>query len=268
MTSSSVLATGSKSQGLTRRHPESRLLLMPGYDAFNDLINALDPVSLAEALKDNPSTLYQPAKDRLDSRPADSTSGIETGHGRIEWRHLRVCEWDLDAALFPGARQLVSITRHHCEKKSAGDFKNETRHFLTTLRESDASHARLVEIGCKHWSVENKNHWRKDATVWREDRGGRRTTRGAKNLALLRNAILALIEPGRHASLNQAFLHYADHRAEALRLITKPPRSIPSQPIALIRRTGPVWAVEFWVGVSGRHGLACRSPRGNYGDTR
>ena len=36
--------------GLTRRHPESRLLLMPGYDAFNDLLNAIDPASLARAL--------------------------------------------------------------------------------------------------------------------------------------------------------------------------------------------------------------------------
>jgi len=57
--------------------------------------------------------------------------------------------------------------------------------------------------------------------VWREDRGTRRKPRGAKNLALLRNAILALIEPGLHDSLNQTFLRYADHRPEALRLITK-----------------------------------------------
>lgn len=68
--------------------------------------------------------------------------------------------------------------------------------------------------------MENKNHWRKDATAWREDRGARRKPRGARNLALLRNAILAIIPPEIHSSLNQAFIHYADHRAEALRLIT------------------------------------------------
>jgi hypothetical protein len=101
------------------------------------------------------------------------------------------------------------------------------------LREGDASNARLAEIGRKHWSVENKNHWRKDATVWREDRGVRHKPRGAKNLAPLRNAILVLIEPGRHDSLNQAFLHDADHRAEALRLIPEPIRKILNQPIAL-----------------------------------
>jgi predicted transposase YbfD/YdcC len=172
------------------------------------------------ALKDNQPVLHELAQAKLDARPADWKSDIQTGHGRIEWRELRVCGFDLDRAIFPGARQVVSITRFHCDKQHAGDFKSETRHFITSLRECDASHARLAEIGRKHWSVENKNHWRKDATVWREDRGPRRKPRGAKNLALLRNAILALIDPDRHDSLNQAFIHYADHRAEALRLIT------------------------------------------------
>jgi len=36
--------------GLTKRCKKSGLLIMPGYDAFNDLVNAVDPVSLAAAL--------------------------------------------------------------------------------------------------------------------------------------------------------------------------------------------------------------------------
>jgi predicted transposase YbfD/YdcC len=120
----------------------------------------------------------------------------------------------------------VSLTRYYCQKKNAGDFKSETRHFIISLRESDASHARLAEIGRQHWSIENKNHWRKDTCHWREDSSVRRKPTGAKNLALLRNAILAIIETDRHDSLNQAFIHYADHRAEALRLIaTSAPQS-------------------------------------------
>jgi hypothetical protein len=127
----------------------------------------------------------------------------------------------LDTALFPGARQLVSITRHYRQRHGGEEFKQETRHFITSLAEGEASHRRLAEIGRRHWSVENKNHWRKDATLWREDRSPRRNPAGAKNLALLRNAILALIEPGRHESLNQAFLHHTSHRPEAIRLLTK-----------------------------------------------
>ena len=140
---------------------------------------------------------------------------------------LRVVPFDPDIALFPGARQLVSLTRWYRKKKSTAGFKSETRYFVTSLEEGDASHARLAEIARGHWSVENKNHWRKDATLWREDRGARRKAKGAKNLALLRNAILALLEPGIHASLNQALLHYASHSAEALRLLTK---TIPHNP--------------------------------------
>lgn len=71
--------------------------------------------------------------------------------------------------------------------------------------------------------MENKNHWKKDATMWREDRGVRRKAKGAKNLALLRNALLALIPLEEHSSLNQAFHHYADRRTEALHLLTKKP---------------------------------------------
>ncbi len=108
-------------------------------------------------------------------------------------------------------------------KNSSADFENETRDFITGLSEGEASHARLAAIARGHWSVENKNHWKKDATLWREDRGTRRKAKGARNLALLRNVILALIRPTEHASLNHAFLHYADHRSAAIRLLTQMP---------------------------------------------
>lgn len=175
------------------------------------------------ALKDNQATLADIAADKLDARPADWTSEIETGHGRIEYRELRACAFDLDVALFPGARQLVSITRHHRAKSSDGDYKGETRHFITSIAQGEATLPRLAEIARQHWSVENKNHWRKDATAWQEDRSARRKPRGAKNLALLRNALLAIIEPsGRGGrSLNQTFIHYDKHPTAAIHLILK-----------------------------------------------
>lgn len=134
---------------------------------------------------------------------------------------MRVATFDLDKALFPGARQLLSLTRWYRERKSSAEFKSETRYFITSLSEGRVSLARLAAIARGHWSVENKNHWKKDASLWREDRGMRRKAKGAKNLALLRNAILALIRPEEYASLNQAFLHYADHRPDAIRLLTQ-----------------------------------------------
>lgn len=117
----------------------------------------------------------------------------------------------------------MSLTRWYRERKGTEDFKSETRCFITSLSEGQVSLARLAAIARGHWSVENKNHWKKDASLWREDRGMRRNARGARNLALLRNAILALIRPDEHASLNHAFLHYADHRPDAIRLLTQTP---------------------------------------------
>jgi hypothetical protein len=125
-------------------------------------------------------------------------------------------------SLFPQARQLLSLTRHY-QMKNGGEPKVETRHFITSIEQGDATHNRLATLGREHWSVENKNHWRRDATRWREDRGVRRKPRGAKNLALLRGAILALIPIDDFDSINVAFDHYTEKRAEAIRLLTQTP---------------------------------------------
>ena len=96
-----------------------------------------------------------------------------------------------------------------------------------SIEEGKHSHARLAQIGHDHWSLENKNHWRRDATRWREDRSVRRKPKGAKNLSLLRRAILALIPQENFSSLNAAFDHYTERRADAIRLLTQTPPHCP-----------------------------------------
>ena len=81
------------------------------------------------ALKDNQPTLYGLAQQRLDLLPSAWTSETESAHGRIEYRELRVAPFDLDVALFPGARQLASLTRYY-QSKLVGEAKQETRHFI------------------------------------------------------------------------------------------------------------------------------------------
>ena len=61
----------------------------------------------------------------------------------------------------------------------------------------------------------------------------RRKPKGAKNLALLRGAILALNPQEKFTSLNAAFDHYTEKRAEALRPPPKPDLAAPSQPNTL-----------------------------------
>jgi hypothetical protein len=55
--------------------------------------------------------------------------------------------------------------------------------------------------------------------MWREDRSPLRSARGAKNLALLRNAALAILPFEEHDSLNAALDHYRDYRTKSLQLV-------------------------------------------------
>ena len=67
----------------------------------------------------------------------------------------------------------------------------------------------------EHWRVENRNHWRREASLWREDRAPKRTARGAKNLALMRSALLAVIAFEDFESRSDAFEYYRDHREKS-----------------------------------------------------
>ncbi|MFN9568288.1 MAG: hypothetical protein ACK572_14855, partial [Akkermansiaceae bacterium] len=69
-------------------------------------------------------------------------------------------------------------------------------------------------------SVENLNHWKRDATYWREDKAPKRNARGAKNLALIRNALLAVIPFEEIESLNDAFDDNLNNREKSEKLIT------------------------------------------------
>ena len=70
-----------------------------------------------------------------------------------------------------------------------------------------------------HWSVENCNHYKRDASLWQEDPHHHRKPAAALNLALTRNVLLALIpfEPGQ--PLTHFFELYHRHPSRALRLI-------------------------------------------------
>ena len=94
-----------------------------------------------------------------------------------------------------------------------------TRLFGTSIELDAKTVAQIAKIIREHWSVENLNHWKRDATYWREDRAPKRNPRGAKNLALLRNALLAIIPFESFNSLNDAFDYYREEQGESLKII-------------------------------------------------
>ena len=98
-----------------------------------------------------------------------------------------------------------------------------TRMFGTSIELGAKTVAQLAKIIREHWSVENLNHWKRDATYWREDRAPKRNPRGAKNLALLRNALLAIIPFESFGSLNDAFDYYRENQGKSLKIIKGAP---------------------------------------------
>ncbi len=72
-----------------------------------------------------------------------------------------------------------------------------------------------------HWSVETRNHYKRDASAWQEDRHRHRKPNAALNLALTRNVLLALIPFESGQPLAHFFDLYYRHPHHALRLILK-----------------------------------------------
>ena len=73
----------------------------------------------------------------------------------------------------------------------------------------------------EHWSVENKNHHKRDHHVWQEDRHRHRRANIAQNLALTRNALLAIIPFDEKTSLPALIVEYQANKQLAINLILK-----------------------------------------------
>ena len=119
----------------------------------------------------------------------------------------------------PGARSAVTVRRDWSEKKEPQTTKSHTRFFLTSLQEEEKS--RSTRAAREHWSVENRNHYKRDASAWQEDRHRHRKPNAALNLALTRNVLLALIPFEQGQPLAHFFELYHRHPHHALRLILK-----------------------------------------------
>jgi predicted transposase YbfD/YdcC len=123
---------------------------------------------------------------------------------------------------FPFARSILIVQAQRTETKRARTSV-ETRYYLSSLEATERTPAQWLELVRGHWAgVENRNHWRRDACLG-EDRTRSRNPKVLINLALLRNALLRLLNqayPGRPLpDLTETF---AVNPALALRLIRDP----------------------------------------------
>ena len=78
-------------------------------------------------------------------------------------------------------------------EKSSGKTQQLRRHFITSQDPTKATARQLGEQVRRHWSVENPNHWRRDA-LWKEDQCRLRTPNSGCALALLRTTLISLMK--------------------------------------------------------------------------
>jgi predicted transposase YbfD/YdcC len=109
------------------------------------------------------------------------------------------------------------VQRHWSQKKEPQTPKSHTRFFLSSLRPEEKN--RSIKAVREHWSVENRNHYKRDASAWQEDRHRHRRPKAALNLALTRNALLAIIPFEEGEPLAHFFELYHRHPTKALNLI-------------------------------------------------
>jgi len=119
-------------------------------------------------------------------------SQTTTGHGRIEVRALASFVLEAFAVDFPFARSVV-VVRSEITVKKTGKTTAETRYYLSSAEPQERTPAQWQQLVRGHWGgVEIRNHWRRDA-VWGEDRSRTRNAPALANLALLRDALFALL---------------------------------------------------------------------------
>lgn len=118
----------------------------------------------------------------------------------------------------PFARSAV-VVRRVWQIKNAPEAqdKSHVRHFLTSLGPGESQRIPAAVRG--HWSVENLNHYKRDTSLWREDDHRHRRIHIAQNLALTRNALLAIIPFGADEPLSGWFEICQRHPATAIQLI-------------------------------------------------
>jgi predicted transposase YbfD/YdcC len=136
------------------------------------------------------------------SYPVQQVRTVDSGHGRLTIRQLSTSS-ELNLALANEWRDVAQVfllerwvTRH-------GKTTYESVCGLTSLSAVEATPAKLLSLLRSHWHIENRCHWRRDATLG-EDRCTVRQPLVATVLAVLNSALLALFDFLKIANARQA----------------------------------------------------------------
>ena len=176
-------------------------------------------------VKPNQKSLYEDIRFLFSCEPntwfpEQTAKTVDYGHGRFEVRRIRTtCELNLYLAdRWPGVAQVFLVERQITE------HGRTTRSFvggITSLTPEQASPHRLLQLLRHHWHIENRNHWRRDASLG-EDACKVASIRAALTLAMLNNAVLFLLDRAGRRNSRSAMRLFDARPHVALDLIFHP----------------------------------------------
>jgi predicted transposase YbfD/YdcC len=153
----------------------------------------------------------------LDQGEWDYHKQVQKGHGRLEvreiWASQQMNEWFEKE--WAGVSQVFKIRRWVQTREKE---REEVVYGLTNLPRKRASAMRLLELNQKHWSIENRLHYRRDVTLG-EDACQVRRKGAPQALAALNGGVLALMDWLRVTNVASQMRHFCAQPQEAIFLL-------------------------------------------------
>jgi predicted transposase YbfD/YdcC len=152
--------------------------------------------------------------------PVERAQTVETTRGRFVTRRLSTTT-ELNLALADEWRDIAQVFVLDRFGLRNGKPFCESVCGLTSLTPAQASPAQLLALVQAHWRIENRCHWRRDATLG-EDACTVRQSHVATLLAVLNSAILALFDHCRFTNARSAIRTFAAWPERALAFLLQP----------------------------------------------
>jgi predicted transposase YbfD/YdcC len=152
--------------------------------------------------------------------PVATAATVTPGHGRVTVRRL-AASTELTLALAAEWRDVAQVFLIERRVTRHGHTTYESVCGLTSLTPAQATADQLLGLVQAHWHIENRNHWRRDATLG-EDACTVADPTAAVALAILNAAILALLDRLGVNNVRMARRSFAAHPDRALALLTQP----------------------------------------------
>jgi len=152
--------------------------------------------------------------------PVQQERTVDSGHGRLTVRKISTST-ELNLALQDEWRDAAQVFLIERQGTRDGKPYIDSVCGLTSLPPHRASPAQLLELVQTHWYIENRCHWRRDATL-REDACTVRHRLVATILAVLNSLILAIFDYRNITNARAAIRTFSAFPERALSLLTKP----------------------------------------------